>query len=177
MDVGEIGYNWGESQPDVGFMMKANSRVRINGGTVDSTPAAAGPDIGYSMAENAMTLADKGLPNPQAPLTDIQFEMKDTSYSPSNLGSGRVLMIPANYGEYGMQLNEAFNSEPVVLGTNGYTDPRVPLWNNLIPINWNVYVVSPEEQTALAQVGLTQVATTLPVNYQQPPTASLIAYA
>lgn len=177
MDVAEIGYPITDAKPDIGFMMKANSRVRINGGTIAEEAYPATADIGYSMAINAMTDVDMPLPSGQLPISDVQYQTKGNLYNPSQLGSGRVLQIPANYGGYGGQLNAAFNSEPVRLGTNGYTDPRVPLWNNLIPINWNVYVVNTDEQNALAQVGLTQVATTLPVTYQQPPTASVIAYA
>lgn len=177
MDVGEIGYPIADFKPDVGLMMKVNSRVRINGGTTDMTPYPSDADIGYEMASNAMSELDMGFPSGQLPIRDLQAEMKDNLYNPSMLGSGRVLIVPANYGEYGSQLNEAFNSEPVKLGINGYTDPHVPTWNNLIPINWNVYVVNTDEQTALAQVGLTQVATSLPVTFQQPATASLIAYA
>lgn len=105
---------------------------------------------------------------------DVGYAMKATAYIPSDLGSGRILEIPANYGGRGSLIS--FDWTPVFLGTNGL-DPRVPQWNDLEPINWNVYVIHPEDQAALAQVGLTQVAVAKPVTYQQPPTASLLAYA
>lgn len=86
---------------------------------------------------------------------------------------GRVLVVPANFGSHGsFHIN---NWTPTFVPPNGPQgkNPRIPQWNRLSTIDFNQYVMSPEEVSALTQAGLVQRNSLLPATFVPPGTASI----
>jgi hypothetical protein len=94
-------------------------------------------------------------PAPPAPKGAIQnaggVNFLFSAWKPRGLTAGAVVQSPANFGTDGFLL--PFQIRPVRQSSD-IPNPHVPVFNDLVAIQWKEYVLSPEEVATLTQAGM-----------------------
>jgi hypothetical protein len=110
---------------------------------------------------------------PGAPFTSNDpAQLIDEAYHPSYFQSGRVVQVPPNYGTEGsLSINDW--TPTLVPRVGSVTPAPLPAWNLLVPIRWDLQVITDQSLAVRGQATLTQVPEQSSATYTPPGTASL----
>lgn len=102
---------------------------------------------------------------------NLPAQLVASGYHPSLFHGGSTMQQPSNYGTEGSLA--AWEWTPTIVGPTG-PNPHNALFNLLVPIRWDLQILTDDSQAVRGQVSLTQVPQQESAQYTTPGTASLV---